>query len=96
MEDLYCDFCGDAILKGHLKYVVSIEVYAPYEILEVDEEVLEQDFESEIRKCLREMRAANPEDLEADVYKAFRYVICRKCQQRYIRDPIRHGTEDVH
>ena len=94
---VYCDFCGRIIPEGQLKYVVSIEVFAPYEILEINEEdLLKEDFESEIRACLKQMRTMDPEDLEPDVYKSFHFTVCRPCQQDYIRDPLHYRPPDVH
>ena len=96
MEHAYCDFCGKLIPQEELKYTVFIEVYAPYEILEFDEEDLERDFDKEIRETLKQMRTMAPEELESDVYKSFQFTICRHCQQSYIRDPLHFKPSNVH
>jgi hypothetical protein len=96
MGTICCDFCGLFIPEKRLRYTVSIEVYAPYDILEIEEEDLEKDYEKDIRDCLNEMRSRDPQELESDVYKGFQFTICRKCQQEYIRDPLRFRPPDVH
>lgn len=92
MDGLTCDLCGKALLVDEsVRYEVRIEVYAAYDPLELTPDDLTQDHGAEIRRLLARMEDMDPQELEDSVHKEFRFDLCRGCQRRYLRDPLRRG-----
>lgn len=84
-----CHMCGRELYPGIGRYVVDIQVYAPYEILEINlEELAERDLDRELRDVLKELRRADPEEVEEKVFKAYSYVLCDRCREMYSSDPL--------
>ena len=84
-----CDMCGKPLLVDEdTRYVVKIEVFAAYDVMELSEDDLEHDHLEEISDLVEEMEGMDPEELEEGVYKAFRYDLCPSCQKLYLRDPL--------
>ena len=88
MIKAFCDGCGREIKRDAVYYDLKIEVKAAYGTLEVNLADLLKDHTEEIKALIEEMENADPQTLQDDVYKAFRFHLCRPCQQRYIKAPL--------
>jgi len=84
-----CDLCGKELLVNEdVRYVAKIEVYAAYDPLEITEEDLEKDHLEEISKLIKQMEHMDPQELEDQVYKCFRFDLCPDCHKKFLRDPL--------
>ena len=84
-----CDLCGKTLdAADDTRYVVKVEVYAAYDPMEVSEEDLREDRSGEMRDLLAEMEDLDPEELESQVYKTFRFDLCPTCHEAYLKDPL--------
>jgi hypothetical protein len=84
-----CDLCGKTLLADEdTRYVVKIEVYAAYDPMEITGEDLAEDRTDEMQGLFEEMEGMDAEDLEAGVFKMFRYDLCPECHAAYLKDPL--------
>lgn len=83
-----CDRCGCPIEEQELRYIAHIQVYAAPSVIKIDEEDL-KDRTAEIRQTIAECSEKSEQELMDDVHKEFKFDLCRRCQQSYIREPIR-------
>lgn len=81
-----CEFCGKKILRN--RYLVRIASYAAYDGLEIGLLDLTRDFEKEIKNLLKEIKKKRTKRLEEDVCVGLEFVLCKKCRDAYIRDPL--------
>lgn len=89
MDGLTCDGCGCALLADDdVRYIVKIEVYAAYDVMELTREDLEAASPEAYRSLLEEIRERDPEELQREVYARFRFDLCPRCQRRYVRGPL--------
>ncbi len=83
-----CDRCYRPLPKSAPRYVVTIQVTAAADPLEITEENLQQDAQAAVREAL----AAAAEQTEAkamrDVHIELRYDLCRPCQLEYLKQPM--------
>lgn len=68
--------------------MLKMNIYAAYDTLEIDPSDLEKDYEDEIRRLIDEMKDMDPKQLEEDVFKKFKFDVCRKCHKKFIMDPL--------
>ncbi len=96
MSDLACDRCGRSLLAFEdVRYKLEIKVYAAYDPLELTKRELEEtDHEAEIERLIEVLEKRDPEELEAEVYKAFAFGLCLRCQKEYLKDPLPRRRED--
>ncbi len=84
-----CDMCGKKLLvQEDVRYVVKIEAYAAADPLEITEEDLEKDHLEEISKLIKQLEQMDPQELEDQVYKSFRFDLCPECHRKFLRDPL--------
>jgi hypothetical protein len=84
-----CDLCGRKMIEDEsVRYVVKIEVYAAYDPLELSDDDLIEDHRAEMRELIEKMKDADPQELEDQVYHAFRFDLCAECQKKYLQDPL--------
>ncbi len=88
MIKTFCDLCGREIKGDTIHYELKIEVKATYDTLEINLADLLKDHAEEIEALIEQMEDADPQKLQDDVYKAFRFHLCRACQQSYIKAPL--------
>ena len=88
MIKTFCDRCGREITGKTIYYELKIEVKATYETLEVNLADLLKDHTAEIEALIEEIEDADPQTLQDDVYKTFRFHLCRACQQGYLKAPL--------
>ncbi len=88
-----CDGCGAKLKKGELRYTVKIDVRAAYDELEVGLTDLVRDHRQEMLDLIERIKNKDPKKLEETIYKFITLDLCPKCQQAYIRDPLRFHPE---
>lgn len=89
MQGISCDRCGAALLVGtNVRYVVSIDVRAAYDPMELTPDDIAEDHENEIRKLLRRIEGMTEDELQDSVHRAFKFDLCPVCQKTYIRKPL--------
>jgi len=88
MIKTFCDMCGREIKRDSIHYELKIEVQAAYNTLQINLADLLKDHTDEIKVLIEETEHADPQALQDDVYKTFRFQLCRGCQQRYIKAPL--------
>jgi len=76
------------LVDEDVRYIVKIEVYAAYDPLELTEEDLEGDQLAEMSAIYEQTEGMDPEELEEEVYKSFRFDLCAECQKKYLQDPL--------
>ena len=88
-----CDMCGARIDRNELRYVLKMKIFAAYDTLKIEFSDLQKDYEDEIQKLVEEMKRMDPKELEEDVFKQFNFDLCRRCQQRFIKNPLGNKRE---
>jgi len=81
-----CDLCGKEIVRN--RYVLRIASYAAWEGLEIGLLDLTRDFRKEMEDLLEKIKRKRGERLEKDICVGFEFVLCKKCRDNYIRDPL--------
>lgn len=96
MVVLTCDMCGKVLLADEdVRYIARIEVFAAYDPMEITSADLAKDHEDEMRRLLEQTAGKDAEELEAEVYKQFRFDLCPACQRKYVKAPLsRTDRED--
>ena len=80
--------CGRRIDEGKGHYVVRIQVFAADDPPEKRIFLMEgKDFKAEVERLLEEIASTDPRELEEQVYKFFKFDLCRPCQREFIKDP---------
>ena len=78
-----CSACGEILLKGKTKYVVSITSFA-----DVDEELhIEELTEDALANMLIQMEDKSEEELNRSVYDKNVYLLCLPCREKFISNP---------
>ena len=81
-----CELCGKKIVRN--RYLVRIASYAAYDGLEIGLLDLTRNFEREIKDLLKKIEKRRKKRLEKDIYVGFEFVLCKKCRDNYVRDPL--------
>jgi len=82
-----CDLCGKSLKKKEVIYELNIHVHAIYQPLQIDLVDLLQDHTDEIRRLIEELKDKDPQELQDQIYKTFKFHLCPSCQQKYIKNP---------
>jgi len=89
-----CDLCGKSLKEKEIIYELNIEVHAIYQPLQVDLVDLLRDHTDEIRRLIEELKDKDPQELQDQIYKTFKFHLCPSCQQRYIKNPMSPPREE--
>lgn len=81
-----CDLCG-CHLDEH-RFVVKMEVYAPFDPEEIDEADLDQDHLQSISEELEEFEITGELGIEDCSSQQMRFDLCPNCRKRFLRDPL--------
>jgi hypothetical protein len=89
-----CHRCGAELSPGTLKFLVTIHVTADFDGVLPDQGEME-----DLEAFMRKLDAANPAELEKDVYQSQGYVLCPACKAAFLGDPLgarnkRPGSEN--
>lgn len=81
-----CELCGKKIVRN--RYLVRIASYSAYNGLEINLLDLTRDFGKEIKNLLQKIKKKGGKRLEKDICVGFEFVLCKKCRDNYIKDPL--------
>ena len=84
----HCAGCGRDTAPEAASYDVHIEVMAAAPVLEIDDARLASDLSAELEHLGCELEALRAEEAEKDVHQEFRFVLCRRCRDAYVRAPL--------
>jgi hypothetical protein len=84
-----CELCGKKIVRN--RYLVRIASYAAYDGLEIGLLDLTRNFKREIKDLLKKIEKKGRKKLEKDICVGFEFVLCKKCRDSYIKDPLGKG-----
>lgn len=93
MKYYRCDMCGARIETDELRYVLKMDLFAAYDTMKLELSDLEKDYEDEIRNLIEKMEQMSPKELEEDVFKELKFDLCRKCQQKLLKNPLGNKAE---
>lgn len=89
MDGLVCDACGEPLLlRADVRYILRIEGFAAYDPLELTQEDLKRDFETEWKALMDVLSRLGAQEAEDGVHRAFSFDLCPPCWRRYLTDPL--------
>jgi len=89
VDNVTCDMCGKMLLEDeNTRYIVRIEVFAAYDTMELTTDQVGRDPSEEMARLLDVMECMDPQELEDQVYKSFRFDLCPACQRKYLANPL--------
>ena len=88
MDHFTCDRCGNGLLlDAPVRYEVRIEVKSAYDPMELTEEDL-TDAARKLKEAVESVRRLSAEEAMDEVYKEFRFDLCRTCQKEFLKAPL--------
>ncbi len=82
-----CDRCGERLGANDPKrFIVKLEVYAAAGHLEFTESDL--DATSKLNEVIEELAVADPDELEDQTYRHFRFDVCDACRKIILSNPL--------
>ena len=88
-----CDRCYRPMPSKAPRYLVTIQVTAAVEPLEITEEDLQQDTKAAVQEALAAASEQSEAEAMRDVHVEIHYDLCRKCQQEYLQQPMPPSKE---
>ena len=89
MSELACDRCDRSLLAFEdVRYELRIEVKAAYDPMEMNPSAQPSDLKDEIRKLIEATEGLTADEIEATVYKEFKFDLCLRCQREFLQDPL--------
>ena len=83
-----CDGCGVALSANDAqRYIVKLEVYAAAGHLELTDDA-QADPGRELSKVLDALATADPDEIEDQTYRAFRFDVCDACRRKLLQRPL--------
>ena len=84
-----CDMCGIRLGPNDSdRYIVKIEAFAAAGPLEIAEDDLAQDPSAALTELIDDLKSADPNEIEDQTYRSFRFDLCPTCHRRYLKDPL--------
>ncbi len=82
-----CEKCGTVMADGTLAYEVRIEVWADFDGV-LPEPLTTGDPAERLRALAESLSEADPADLMRDVYHTERHLLCPRCRDHYLANPL--------
>ncbi len=83
-----CDRCGQSLgANDPQRYIVKLEVYAAAGHVELTEEEL-ADPQGELSKVMDSLAQADPDEVEDQTYRSFRFDVCNTCRRELLKNPL--------
>lgn len=82
-----CERCGKQMPDGSLAYEVKIQVYADFDGV-LPEVKTTEEMEARLHALVEAMDKADPDELMRDVYHEERHLVCPRCRDRYLANPL--------
>ena len=89
MKERACFRCGKTLPPGSLKYVAQVRVFADFDGVLLEGE---EDIDHQLRRMMDEVEAADPEELEKEVFEEYTIILCKSCRDRFV-DETQHPWE---
>jgi len=88
MDRLTCDRCGNGLLlDAPVRYEVRIEVKSAYDPMELTDDDLAR-AAADLKAAAEAVQKLSAEEAMDEVYKEFRFDLCRTCQKQFIKAPL--------
>ena len=88
MDHLTCDRCGNGLLlDAPVRYEVRIEVKSAYDPLELTTEDL-ANAAAGLKNAIESAKNLSAEEAQDEVYREFRFDLCRTCQKAFLKAPL--------
>ena len=81
-----CDLCGCQL--GDERFVVKMEVFAPFDPEEIDESDLDADHLQAVSEELQLQDLTGETHLEDVSTRKMRFDLCPACRKKFLRDPL--------
>lgn len=82
-----CDKCGLAMgADDARRYIVKIEVYAAAGHIDLSKEL--ESGQSSMEQVLEELSQADPDEIEDQTYRLFRFDLCDSCRRKLLAAPL--------
>lgn len=90
MLHFICDMCGKGLLvESDVRYEVTIEVKSAYDIMEINKaDLKKRNLKKEMKELVDKLKDKDPQEIEDEVYKVFKFDLCRECQKKFIKNPL--------
>ena len=83
-----CDKCGVPLQANDLKrFIIKMEIYAAAGPIELDRHP-QSDTKTELKAVLRELKKADPDEVEDQTYRSFRFDVCDACRRELLEKPL--------
>ncbi len=89
-----CEKCGNEMPDGSLAYEVKIQVYADFDGVLPQVETADE-MEARLRELVAAMEGADPDELMRDVFHEERHLLCARCRDRYLANPLNLPLPDA-
>lgn len=83
-----CDKCGVSLqVNDAQRYIMKMEIFAAAGHVDLDAEALDQT-ESPIKDVLDQLASADPDEVEDQTYRCFRFDLCNSCRKKVMQTPL--------
>lgn len=86
-----CDKCGRSMGPNDAqRFIVKMEIFAAAGHLDLDAEAATHD-ESALANVIESLKKADPDEIEDQTYRAFRFDVCDTCRRILLDRPLGSG-----
>ncbi len=86
-----CDKCGRNMRPNDAqRFIVKMEIFAAAGHLDLDTEAVAHDA-SALANVIESLKKANPDEVEDQTYRAFRFDVCDACRRILLDRPLGPG-----
>ena len=90
MDGISCDACDAPLLvDADARYILRIEGFAAYDPLELTAEDLQRSTQEDYAQLVASLEALDAESAQDQVHRRFKFDLCPRCWQEYLKDPLR-------
>lgn len=84
-----CDKCRRPLAANDARrYIVKIEAYAAAGPIEFEADDLNRDHTDQIEALIDDLSDANPDAVEDQTYRCFRFDLCVDCHRAFLAKPL--------
>ena len=84
-----CDRCGTSLSANDARrFIVRIEAYAAAGPVDLSADLLETDQSESIRRIIEQLNVADPDEVEDQTYRGFRFDLCTECHRGFLAKPL--------
>lgn len=93
-ETRRCENCGKYMSDDDIAFWVRLEIFASPEPPIIKPEDLEQDHRDKMLTLIGQMEKLGPEECEAQVFEAYKFVVCSACRD-YFHEHLKHRRAET-